>query len=64
MKPLKILILIIIISYSLVFWILYTNDIILGFGFLRYLKDIFTHLETLAIFPATYMLIKTLQSFF
>lgn len=61
MKILKLFILIFIISYSLMFWFFYLNDFAIGLSIFSYIKDCFTHIETLIIFPAGFFLYKTLQ---
>jgi hypothetical protein len=61
MKILKLLILIFIVSYSLMFWFFYLNDFAIGLNLFSYFKDCITHIETLSIFPASFFLYKTLQ---
>ena len=60
-KIFKILLYLLLISYSLMFWIIYLNIFIIGGNIIDYLKTIFTHLETLLIFPSIFLLIITLQ---
>ena len=60
-RLIKIIIYLFLISYSLMFWIIYLNTFIIGGNLLNYLKEIFTHLETLLIFPSIFLLIITLQ---
>ena len=43
------------------FWIIYLNIFIIGGNLLTYLKEVFTHIETLLIFPSIFFLIITLQ---
>lgn len=55
-KIFKILIGINLISYSLMFFIMYLNLFTLGYGLGYYLIQIFTHFETLLIFPGIYFI--------
>ena len=55
-KLIKIIIGISLISYSLVFYIMYLNLFTLGYGVGYYLLQIITHLETLLIIPGLYFI--------
>jgi len=59
-KILKILIGINLISYSLMFFIMYLNLFTLGYSIGYYLTEIFTHFETLLIFPGIYFIWNSL----
>lgn len=59
-KILKIIIGVNLISYSLVFFIIYLNLFTFGYNFFDYLLVIFTHLESLLFIPGIYLLWHTL----
>ena len=61
MKILKLLILMFLVSYSLMFWFVYLNIFINGDNLLYYFKMIFTHFETILLFPSAFFLYKTLH---
>ena len=50
-----------LISYSLMFWIIYLNYFVIGFNILDYFKEIFTHVETLLFIPGIIIIYKTLH---
>lgn len=50
-----------IISYSLMFYIIYLN-IIIDEGIINYLLFVLRHIETFIIFPTIYLLYRALQS--
>ena len=60
-KLLKIIIGINLISYSLMFFIMYLNLFTLGYGLGYYLLQIISHLETLLIFPGIYLIWSSLH---
>jgi NADH:ubiquinone oxidoreductase subunit K len=57
----KINIYILLISFSLMFWVFNLNLITIGFSLGYYLFYNFTHVETLIIFPISILLYKTLH---
>ena len=59
-KLIKIILCIVIISYSLMFYIVFLNEFYLN-GLLHYLNYIITHIETLILFPTIFLLIFTLH---
>ncbi|MDD2505487.1 MAG: hypothetical protein PHF21_04395 [Bacilli bacterium] len=61
-KILKIIIGINLISYSLMFFIMYLNLFTIGYNLGYYLIQILTHIETLLIFPGIYFIWSALSS--
>lgn len=59
-KIIKILIGINLISYSLMFFIMYLNLFTLGYNIFYYLLQIATHIETLLIVPGIYLIWSSL----
>ncbi len=59
---LKIIIGVNLISYSLIFFIMYLNLFTLGFSFWYYLLQIFIHWETLLIFLGVYLIWSALHN--
>ena len=60
-KILKIIIGINLISYSLMFFIMYLNLFTLGYNLKYYLLQIITHIETLLFVPGIYLIYSSLQ---
>lgn len=60
-KILKIIIGINLVSYSLLFFIMYLNLFTLGYSFWYYLKQILFHFETLLIIPGIYLIYSSLH---
>ena len=56
----KIIISLFLISYSIMFYIIYLNELFIN-GVLSYILIIITHIETLILFPSIYILIRSLQ---
>ena len=56
----KIIISLFLISYSIMFYIIYLNELFID-GILNYLFIIVTHVETLILFPSIYLLIHSLH---
>ena len=56
----KIIISLFLISYSIMFYIIYLNELFID-GILNYLFIIVTHVETLILFPSIYLLIRSLH---
>lgn len=52
---------IIICSYSLMFWIIHLNTLVIGQSISDYFKYIFTHYETLLIFFGIYFIYNALH---
>jgi len=61
-KLIKLIIGINLVSYALVFYIMYLNLFILGYDITYYLLQIITHLETLLILPGIYFLWDALHT--
>lgn len=51
-----------LISYALVFFIIYLNLFVLGYGLGYYLLQIISHLETLLIIPGLYFIWSALHT--
>ena len=60
-RILKIILGINLISYSLLFYIMYLNLFTLGYSFGYYLRELIIHLETLLIIPGIYFIWSALQ---
>ncbi|MDD4706036.1 MAG: hypothetical protein PHS24_02325 [Bacilli bacterium] len=60
-KIFKIIIGINLISYSLIFFIMYLNLFVVGYNFYFYLLQIVTHFETLLFIPGLYLIGSSLQ---
>lgn len=60
-KIIKVIIGIILISYSLMFWLFNLNLLIIGYNLFDYLLYLLTHLETLLIIPGILIIYKTLK---
>lgn len=60
-KLIKIILGINLISYSLVFYVMYLNLFTLGYSIGYYLLQIITHLETLMIIPGIYFICDALH---
>jgi len=60
-KLIRIILGINLISYSLIFYIMYLNLFGLGYSLWYYLLQIITHLETLLIIPGMYFIYTALQ---
>ena len=56
----KIIISLFLISYSIMFYIIYLNELFID-GILNYIFIIVTHVETLILFPSIYLLIRSLH---
>jgi len=61
-KLIKIIIGINLISYSLMFYIMYLNLLTIGFGLDYYFLQIITHAETLLIFLGIYFIWSALHT--
>lgn len=60
-KIIKIIIGINLISYSLIFFIMYLNLFAIGYNLKFYLFQIITHFETLLFIPGLYLISSSLQ---
>jgi len=60
-KILKIIIGINLISYSLIFFIIYLNLFVIGYNLEFYILQIITHFETLLFIPGFYLICSSLQ---
>ena len=58
----KLLIGIYISSYSLMFWIIHLNKLVIGVSISKYLIYCFTHLETLLLFMGLFLIINHLKN--
>ena len=58
----KLIISIFICSYSLMFWVIHLNKIILGDNIFEYLIYCLTHIETLLLFLGIYMIYKVFKN--
>ena len=56
----KIIISLFLISYSIMFYIIYLNELFID-GILHYLFIIVSHIETLILFPGIYLLVRSLH---
>lgn len=48
-------------SYSLMFWVIHLNMLVIGYNITTYLLYCFTHFETLLIFFGIYFIVQTLH---